>query len=240
MLRAIMCGSLLIKNPAMRDQLGELMTPMLMEMAARGPESAGMAVFTERLPEDERKYSVFAPSWDYDWAQFEAEFIRCFGTEAALVVKGNHAILTCDEPLERVKPWMKERFAQLHLLSAGRAMDIYKDIGPPADIASRYDFGTVAGTHVVGHTRMATESAVTPDRAHPVHRRRGFLPGAQRHHLQPVHDPAQAGASGHRASTPTTIPKPPPAFSSGACAKATISKRPCSRASRISTGSTPS
>jgi amidophosphoribosyltransferase len=164
-----MCGivGLLIKNPAMRDRLGELMTPILIEMGARGPESAGLAVYTDTLPEGERKYSVYAPAWDYDWAQFEGEFIKRFGTEAALAVKGNHAILTCDEPLAKVRPWIKERFPALHLLAAGRAMDIYKDIGHPAEIAQRYAFPKLAGTHVVGHTRMATESAVTPDRAHP-------------------------------------------------------------------------
>jgi len=37
----------------------------------------------------------------------------------------------------------------------------------PAEIAKRYALHELAGTHVVGHTRMATESAVTPDRAHP-------------------------------------------------------------------------
>jgi amidophosphoribosyltransferase len=164
-----MCGivGLLIKNPAMRGQLGELMTPILIEMGARGPESAGLAVYTGPLPEGERKYSVYAPAWDYDWAEFEGEFIKRFGTEAALAVKGNHAVLTCDEPLAKVKPWIKQRFPALHLLSAGRAMDIYKDIGHPAEIAQRYAFPKLAGTHVVGHTRMATESAVTPDRAHP-------------------------------------------------------------------------
>jgi glutamate synthase domain-containing protein 1 len=151
----------------MRGRLGELMTPILVEMAARGPESAGMAVFTERLPADERKYSVHAPRWDYDWAQFEAEFIKRFGTEAQMAVKGNHAVLTCDEPADAVKPWVKQRFPGLHLLAAGRAMDIYKDIGPPPEIARRYEFSRLTGSHVVGHTRMATESAVTPDRAHP-------------------------------------------------------------------------
>lgn len=164
-----MCGivGLLIKNPAMREQLGALMTPMLVEMGARGPESAGLAVYTTALPADQRKYSVYAPEWDYAWAPFEAEFIRRFGTQAQIAVKGNHAILTCDEPVERVKSWVSERFPQLHVLAAGRAMDIYKDIGHPADISRRYRFDQLAGTHLVGHTRMATESAVTPDRAHP-------------------------------------------------------------------------
>jgi len=164
-----MCGivGLLIKNPVMRAQLGELITPMLIEMGARGPESAGLAVFTEQLPHDERKYSLHAPAWDYAWAGVEAEFIKGFGTEAQMSIKGNHAVLVCDEPAARVKTWMKERFPDLHVLSAGRTMDIYKDIGHAADIARRYDFAKLTGTHLVGHTRMATESAVTPDRARP-------------------------------------------------------------------------
>lgn len=164
-----MCGivGLLVKNPAMRSRLGELMVPIFEEMASRGPESAGLAVFTEKLPETDRKYSLFAPSWDYHWAPFEADFIRRFGTEAQMAVKGNHAVLTCDEPADAVKAWTKQNHPELHVLSAGRRIDIYKDTGHPADIAKRYAFPTLAGTHVVGHTRMATESAVTPDRAHP-------------------------------------------------------------------------
>jgi methylamine---glutamate N-methyltransferase subunit A len=171
-----MCGivGLLIKSPSMRNQLGELMTPMLVEMGSRGPESAGLAVFRGELPESERKYSLHAPVWDYDWAGFEAGFIERFGVTApdngigaAMTVKGNHAVLTCDQTAEQVKRWVKERFPKLHLLSAGRAMDIFKDTGHPADVAKRYDFTRFSGTHVVGHTRMATESAVTPDRAHP-------------------------------------------------------------------------
>ena len=164
-----MCGivGLLVKRPEMREQLGELMVPMLVEMGARGPDSAGLAVFTGELPQDNRKYSLYAPAWDYDWPALEAEFIRSFGTEAAMRVKGNHAVLTCDEPVDKVRPWLKQRFPQVHLLSAGRAMDIYKDIGHPAEVAKRYAFGALSGTHLVGHTRMATESAVTPAHAHP-------------------------------------------------------------------------
>ncbi len=164
-----MCGivGLLIKNPALRPRLGELMTPILDEMAARGPESAGLAVFTDQLSGVQRKYSIHAPIWGYDWSGFEARFIERFGTEAQLAVTGNHAVLVCDEAPAAVKKWTQEHFGQLHVLSAGRVIDVYKDIGHPSEIALRYDFRKLSGTHVVGHTRMATESAVTPDRAHP-------------------------------------------------------------------------
>jgi len=55
----------------------------------------------------------------------------------------------------------------LVLLSQGHYIELYKDIGTPGQIAERYDFDELTGSHAVGHTRMATESAVTPDRAHP-------------------------------------------------------------------------
>jgi glutamate synthase domain-containing protein 1 len=164
-----MCGivGLLLKKPQLREQLGQLALPMLIGMTERGPDSAGFAVFTDELPDNRRKYSLHAPGWDYDWAGFEAEFIRRFGTQAQIEVKGNHAVLVCDEPADKVRPWVRQAFPKLHVLAAGRLMDIYKDVGSPADVASRYQFERLAGSHLVAHTRMATESAVTPDRAHP-------------------------------------------------------------------------
>ena len=165
-----MCGivGLLVKNPAMRSQLGELMVPIFEEMAARGPESAGLAVFTERLPETDRKYSLYAPTWDYDWAPFEADFIRRFGTEAQMAVKGNHAVLTCDEPVgcgEGVDP--PEPSASCTCCPPGVASTSTRTRGIRPTSRSATRFRQLIGTHVVGHTRMATESAVTPDRAHP-------------------------------------------------------------------------
>jgi amidophosphoribosyltransferase len=81
--------------------------------------------------------------------------------------QGNHAVLRFDGAAEPVKAWIHTHDVALHILSAGRRIDLYKDIGAPADVAQRYGFGALQGTHLVGHTRMATESAVTPDRAHP-------------------------------------------------------------------------
>ena len=81
--------------------------------------------------------------------------------------KANHAILTTTLDPEVIKRWIKERHPKLHLLSTGRSIDLYKDIGTPAEVAARYEFSKLKGSHLVGHTRMATESAVTPDRAHP-------------------------------------------------------------------------
>jgi len=66
-----------------------------------------------------------------------------------------------------VRRWIAETYPQIYVLSVGRSIDLYKDIGAPADIVARYALNKVTGTHVVAHTRMATESAVTPAHAHP-------------------------------------------------------------------------
>ena len=46
-------------------------------------------------------------------------------------------------------------------------MEIFKEVGRPDKVAARFDLDRMSGTHAIGHTRMATESAVTTEGAHP-------------------------------------------------------------------------
>lgn len=164
-----MCGivGLLVKKPALREQLGELMMPMLIGMTERGPDSAGMAVFSAPVGEDRLKFSLYSPGAGFDWIAFEDAARHALGTDSRISVKANHAILDSAAPTEKVKDWLKQAYPKVHLLSVGHTIDLYKDTGTPAEVAARYDFAHLKGTHLVGHTRMATESAVTPQHAHP-------------------------------------------------------------------------
>lgn len=168
-----MCGivGLLVKTPALAERLGELMVPMLIGMTERGPDSAGLAVFTAALPDNERKLSIYSglteAGADFNWQGLAHDMKAHLGVAARVEARGNHAILTVEVDPEVIKRWMGEHHPRLYLLSTGRSIDLYKDIGTPADVAARYDFRHMKGTHLVGHTRMATESAVTPERAHP-------------------------------------------------------------------------
>lgn len=169
-----MCGivGLLLKKPQLRSQLGELMVPMLIGMTERGPDSAGLAVFTEPLGSGERKLSVYSGLTEdgahYDWHALVGALNDTLNLGAKVVVKGgNQAVITFIGESAPVQAFVKAHNPKLHLLSAGRSIELYKDIGTPAEVAARYRFGQLTGSHLVGHTRMATESAVTPDRAHP-------------------------------------------------------------------------
>jgi methylamine---glutamate N-methyltransferase subunit A len=168
-----MCGivGLLVKNPKMRDRLGELMVPMMIGMTERGPDSAGLAVFTAPLSEQRRKISVYSGNAeggaDYDWKTLRDALDAALHADVRIEGKGNHGVVSFGGAPEAVKTWIKTHAPLLQVFSTGRSIDLYKDVGTPAEVASRYGFADFKGTHLVGHTRMATESAVTPDRAHP-------------------------------------------------------------------------
>jgi methylamine---glutamate N-methyltransferase subunit A len=162
-----MCGivGLLLKNPALNESLGTLVTPMLVSMAERGPDSAGLAVFADR--DRGEKYSLFAEDAHFDWDALERALDEALVPTPRIESQGGYARLYLDVDPDTLRGWMAEHFPQLHVLSAGHFMDIYKDAGHPAAIAERYDFPALTGSHAVGHTRMATESAITPAHAHP-------------------------------------------------------------------------
>ena len=168
-----MCGivGLLIKNSSLRSSLGELMVPMLIGMSQRGSDSAGLAVFTETLPDNQRKYSLYSGSIPVDghfhWSELAQAFQTHFSATPDLKIHGNQAVLTAEFAPSTVKQWLQDHYPHIHLLSTGRSIDLYKDTGNPVAVSDRYQFKHLQGSHLVGHTRMATESAVTPAHAHP-------------------------------------------------------------------------
>jgi methylamine---glutamate N-methyltransferase subunit A len=163
-----MCGivGLLLKKEELRPRLGELMVPMLIGMTERGPDSSGMAVFTQPVAESQRKLSLYCQSGDFDWMRLGAQLTQKFKA-VTFDVRVNHAVMTTTSTPAEVRAWLQTEAPAVHVLSVGRSIDLYKDVGLPSEVAQRYDFANATGTHLVGHTRMATESAVTPENAHP-------------------------------------------------------------------------
>ena len=171
-----MCGivGLLIKNAALRDRLGALMVPMLTGMTERGPDSAGLAVYTEPVAEDRRKLSLYIGEHSVDWKELLGKLRQEFGPAQEIAAHGNHAVLTSGSDPDALTAWLARSAPEVAVLSVGQSIDLYKDVGAPADIARRYRFEELKGSHLVAHTRMATESAVTPAHAHPFTAGRDF------------------------------------------------------------------
>ena len=164
-----MCGiiGLLIKPESKRAQLGEWVTPMMNCMGDRGSDSAGLAVFSPLGDGRLRRYSLFCGQPGFDWPEMGKAFERDTACEGNLSWIENHGRLVSSIAPESLEEWLSREFPAVHLLSTGRSIEVYKDMGHPAEIARRYGFAGLAASHCVGHTRMATESAVSPAHAHP-------------------------------------------------------------------------
>ena len=150
-----MCGivGLFAKSREVEDHLGAHLGAMLGQMADRGPDSAGIALYREPAPDGMTKYSLYSPDPDEDWAALgEPE------------VHSSHAVVLLDDAdAERL---LAER-PHLQVVSAGRRIEMFKEAIDPREFVARFGLDGIAGSHGLGHTRMATESKVTTAGAHP-------------------------------------------------------------------------
>jgi len=168
-----MCGivGLLVKTEPLRDRLGELMVPMFSCMAARGTDSGGCAFFGDAEDSAWRRFNLYVSDRQYPWQTLFDAYSTTFGgingTGARFQTLENHAVLIATNDPVAVRDWLEQREPRVHLMSVGRSIDVYKDAGDPVEISARFRFGEATGSHCVGHTRMATESAVTPVHSHP-------------------------------------------------------------------------
>jgi methylamine---glutamate N-methyltransferase subunit A len=164
-----MCGitGLLLKNPDLRPALGQLAVPMLDVLASRGPDSTGVAIYDHDAPQGAIKYSLSTQADDYDWDSYLKAFQTSGGASAELRRRGRDAVLVTGLDKKRCQQQLLETDPAVRLVGYGAAIEVYKDTGPAAEVCDRYGVAGMAGYQVIGHTRMATESAVTTEHSHP-------------------------------------------------------------------------
>ena len=164
-----MCGivGLFLKDPALEPHLGEMLADMLVTMTDRGPDSAGIAVYG-RPKAGRAKLTVQSANPTADFAELSQDLRAKVGGSVDLEAKDTHAVIEVDEDrLAAARDAVRSLRPGLKVMSAGEGIEIYKEVGLPKDVASRFEIARMAGTHGIGHTRMATESAVTTAGAHP-------------------------------------------------------------------------
>ena len=164
-----MCGivGLFLKDPRLEPHLGEMLADMLITMTDRGPDSAGLAVYG-RPKAGRAKITVQSAEPGRDFEGLDRDLRAEIGGKVGMEVKDTHAVLEVDEDrLEVARDVIRSLRPGLKLMSAGEGIEIYKEVGLPRDVAGRFEIARMAGTHGIGHTRMATESAVTTAGAHP-------------------------------------------------------------------------
>ncbi|NGQ92388.1 glutamine amidotransferase family protein [Rhodobacter sp. HX-7-19] len=164
-----MCGivGLFLKDPKLEPQLGAMLTDMLITMTDRGPDSAGIAIYG-RPEKGKAKLTVQSANPDADFASLADDLGKAIAAKVTGQVKDTHMVLELPEDrIEAARHAMRDLRPKAKVMSAGEGIEIYKEVGLPKDVAARFEVSRMSGTHGIGHTRMATESAVTTMGAHP-------------------------------------------------------------------------
>lgn len=163
-----MCGivGIYLKNERLNSQLGTFLADMLVEMSDRGPDSAGIALYRDPVSQSSCKLTLNAEG-NFDWANLQASMSGYLGSNVTLEVLASHAVIVATSDGTALQEWLGSEYPELRVMSAGSAIEIYKEKGLPRDFVKDFELHNFNGSHALGHTRMATESAVTTEHSHP-------------------------------------------------------------------------
>src|SRR5688572_24888991 len=164
-----MCGivGLFLKDKSLEPKLGELLSEMLVSLSDRGPDSAGIAIYGSG-EKKKSKITIQSADPDSDFAGVGKELEKAIGAKADVIVKSTHAVIEVPTAkLDAAREAILELRPAVRIMGAGEVIEIFKEVGLPADVVKRFNLTKMSGTHGIGHTRMATESAVTSMGAHP-------------------------------------------------------------------------
>lgn len=163
-----MCGivGLFMKRKSLEPELGRLTALMLHEMRGRGPDSAGFAVYDDGV-DGISKICAVSRSAGLDWAATAEALQKAIGCNVDFRILDDHAIFSIEGDGDQARKWLIDHVPEATVLSQGHSVEIFKGVGDPDAIATRLHLASRSGSHAIGHTRMATESAVTIAGSHP-------------------------------------------------------------------------
>ena len=164
-----MCGivGLFLKDRALEPQLGAMLTDMLITMTDRGPDSAGIAIYSGEA-KGRAKLTIQSDAPDRDFENLTSELQKEIQGDIKITVNSTHAVLEIQESqVAAARMALRVLRPDVRIMSFGTSLEIYKEVGLPKNVAARFNVKQMAGSHGIGHTRMATESAVTTMGAHP-------------------------------------------------------------------------
>jgi glutamate synthase domain-containing protein 1 len=164
-----MCGivGLFLKTPRLEDQLGRHFSRMLATMGSRGPDSSGFAIYGNPAPPGSLKVTLQHPADAFDWSAVADSLGERFYKRPTFRVASTHAVFTVAAAEAEVRKLLESAHPDVTVMSVGMNIEIMKEVGTPESVIARFGLERVVGSHAIGHTRMATESAVTTQGSHP-------------------------------------------------------------------------
>src|SRR5687768_269310 len=135
-----MCGivGLYLKNSKLNSNLGKMFTPMLIEMTSRGPDSAGVAIYRDKVGKGQIKLTLAHEDPKFSWKSIDAGLERALKCDAKVKVIANHAVLVTDASEQDVIKWLNVHHPEVRVVGSGKIIEIFKEVGLPIDVAKKF------------------------------------------------------------------------------------------------------
>jgi glutamate synthase domain-containing protein 1 len=168
-----LCGiaGIIYRGREYYPNLGWDLLKLIQPLESRGPDSCGVGLYGNCEEQQQVKVLLLTEE-NVQWDEVRqhlgklAEVVNFepvgTGCRVTLQGKGDRYLNIAEFRANLVKC-----FPQLHLMSVGQQLEIYKDVGTAANLFQKYNLEGFAGSHGIAHTRMATESVVDIYHSHP-------------------------------------------------------------------------
>ena len=161
-----MCGivGLYLKKKKLHNKLGFYLSGMLDNISSRGQDSAGFAIYNNN---DAKKYYKYSLCLNKTLSNgFEQDIKKNF-QDITIKNISDHVVVYTSVPPKKFIFYIQKNFSEISLVGYGRSIEIFKQVGNPKEVVKKFKLEKFSGSHAIGHTRMATESAITVDGSHP-------------------------------------------------------------------------
>ncbi|SVC69474.1 uncharacterized protein METZ01_LOCUS322328, partial [marine metagenome] len=162
-----MCGIVgFLDKTKSRTTVGKIVLQMLDALGARGPDSAGVALYGQKK---DKGMVVQIKLGKQKEATFIVEQLEEFGTisEVKIVAEYLRLVISLEVDTASFLKVVESLDQGIEVVSLGAQLEVVKQVGTPKNLESTYNISSFTGTHGLGHTRLSTESRVDLSHSQP-------------------------------------------------------------------------
>lgn len=162
-----MCGIVgFLDKTKSRTTVGKIVLQMLNALGARGPDSAGVALYGQKK---DKGMVVQIKLGKQKEATFIVEQLEEFGTisEVKIVAEYLRLVISLEVDTASFLKVVESLDPGIEVVSLGAQLEVVKQVGTPKNLESTYNISSFTGTHGLGHTRLSTESRVDLSHSQP-------------------------------------------------------------------------
>ena len=162
-----MCGIVgFLDKTKSRTTVGKIVLQMLDALGARGPDSAGVALYGQKK---DKGMVVQIKLGKQKEATFIVEQLEEFGSisEVKIVAEYLRLVISLEVDTASFLKVVESLDQGIEVVSLGAQLEVVKQVGTPKNLESTYNISSFTGTHGLGHTRLSTESRVDLSHSQP-------------------------------------------------------------------------